>query len=68
MDINSLLNGVDFDCGRHHPCYIEYVYIQENAISRVTAICKPYNRILLVADENTFAVAGEKPTVSMNRC
>ncbi len=66
MDINSLLNGVDCDCGRHHTCDIEYVYIQENAISRLTAICKPYNRILLVADENTFAVAGEKTKACLN--
>ena len=63
MDINKLLKGVDCACGRKHTCDIEYVYIEKNAIQRLMEICGQNRNILLVADENTFAAAGEK-TVS----
>ena len=63
MDINKLLKGVNCDCGRTHTCDIEYVYIENNAIQRLGEICGQDRNILLVADENTFAAAGEK-TVS----
>ncbi|MBR5153013.1 MAG: sn-glycerol-1-phosphate dehydrogenase [Clostridia bacterium] len=55
-----MLKGKTCDCGKHHSCDIEYVYIEDGAIQRLTEICKAYNRILLVADENTFAAAGDK--------
>lgn len=60
MDINQLLKGVDCTCDKHHTCSIKSVYVEKDAISRLTDIAKPYSSILLVADENTFAVAGEK--------
>jgi len=60
MDINSLLGGVDCSCGKHHTCDIKYVYIEKNAFSRLSDICRDYDNILIVADENTFAAAGEK--------
>ena len=66
MNINELLKGMDCACGKHHHCDIDYVYIEKDAISRLSELCKSYNKILLVADENTFSAAGEK-TVSALR-
>ncbi|MBE7051538.1 MAG: sn-glycerol-1-phosphate dehydrogenase [Ruminococcaceae bacterium] len=60
MDINELLQGVECSCGKFHSCDIEYVYIADGAISKLKNICTIYNKILIVADENTFAAAGEK--------
>lgn len=60
MDINSLLKGGPCACGREHRCAIESVYIEKGAISRLAAVCKDYREILIVADQNTFAAAGEK--------
>ena len=58
MDINELLKGVDCACGKHHTCDIEKVYIEKGAICHLTELCADYQKILVVADENTFAVAG----------
>lgn len=63
MDINKLLRGVDCRCGKKHTCDIEYVYIEKGAISRLSDICRKYDNILIVADQNTYAAAGDK-TVS----
>ena len=60
MDINSILNGVKCDCGKEHMCGIECVYIENGAIEKLSMLCKSYNTILIVADENTFSAAGEK--------
>lgn len=66
MDINKLLKGVDCTCGRHHTCDIDYVYIEKDAISHLTEICKDYTNILIVADENTFGAAGEKTVTALS--
>lgn len=58
MNINNILNGVNCDCGKKHNCSIEKVYIESGAIERLTTLCHDYNNILLVADGNTFSVAG----------
>ncbi|MBQ7037392.1 MAG: sn-glycerol-1-phosphate dehydrogenase [Clostridia bacterium] len=60
MDINSILNGVKCACGKEHHCSIEKVYIESGAIKRLTQLCGAYNNILLVADGNTFSVAGDE--------
>jgi len=61
MDINEILKGVSCTkCGKFHTCPIEYVYIESGAISRLTELCAPYEKILVVADENTYGAAGEK--------
>lgn len=59
MNINELLKGVDCICGKHHSCNIKYVYIEKDATKRLKDICKDYNSVLIVADENTFKAAGE---------
>ena len=60
MDINEILKGVKCAaCGKEHKCPIEKVYVEENACRHLTEICKEYNNILVVADENTFKASGE---------
>ena len=60
MNINELLKGVDCACGKFHKCDIENVYVEENAISRLSLLCEKYNNVLVVCDENTFNAAGEQ--------
>ena len=60
MDINDILNGVECSCGKSHKCDIEYIFIEKNAIERLSVLCKSYSNILIVADENTYKAAGKK--------
>lgn len=60
MEIKELLKGLDCSCGKHHSCDIKYVAIEKGAISYLTTITNQIKNILMVADENTYAVAGEK--------
>lgn len=60
IDINGLLSGVCCKCGKTHACNIEKVYVESGATARLVELCEPYNSILIVADENTYAVAGDK--------
>ena len=59
MNINELLKGVKCECGREHTCDIKYVYVESDAARRLPGILKDFSSILLVADENTYAAAGE---------
>ncbi|MBQ9975770.1 MAG: sn-glycerol-1-phosphate dehydrogenase [Clostridia bacterium] len=59
MDINELLRGVDCSCGRHHACDIGCVWVEKGAVSHLEELCRDYKSIMLVADENTYGVAGE---------
>lgn len=62
MDINELLKGVECSCGRHHTCGMEHVYIEHDAMKRFSQLCREYENILIVADENTYAAAGKQTT------
>ena len=66
MDINSILSGVNCSCGKMHTCDIEYVYIENGAISRLKELCAKKENILIVADENTFSAAGEKVLAALS--
>ena len=59
MDINNLLNGYQCECGKYHTCDIDYVFVERGAAKHLSEICKEYHQILIVADENTYAAAGE---------
>ena len=59
MDTNAILKGVDCSCGRRHECDIEHVYIEKGAISKLSELCRGYEKILVVADENTYGAAGK---------
>ena len=65
MNINKLLKGVECECGKYHTCDIDYVYIEKDAVLRLKDICKNYNNILIVADENTYKAAGDKTVFAL---
>ena len=65
MDINELLQGVECSCGKFHTCDIKYVYIERGAIDHLKEICADYQKILIVADENTFGVAGAQTLAAL---
>ena len=60
MDINQLLKGKKCSCGRFHTCDIGHVFIEDGAISKLSELCREYKSVLVVADENTFAAAGDE--------
>lgn len=61
MNINELLGGVKCQaCGKTHNCDIESIFVESGAISRLGRLCEKYEKILIVADENTYGVAGDK--------
>ncbi len=59
MNINDLLKEIDCECGKKHSCDIKYVYIEKDAIFRISSLVENYNNILLTADSNTYAVCGD---------
>ena len=65
MEINELLKGVDCSCGKHHACDIQHVAIGNDAISQISVLAKNYTSVLVVADENTYAAAGEKTMIAL---
>ena len=60
MDINELLQGHKCSCGKFHTCPIKYVFIEKNAEKRLNEILNQNEKILIVADENTFSAAGNQ--------
>ena len=60
MELEELLKGIDScECGKSHPCPIKHVVIRSGAICEIPKLTETYNKILLVADENTYRAAGE---------
>ena len=60
MTVSELISGVvNCECGKDHLCPIKEVVIGEGAISSIPRVSADYKRILLVADENTYAAAGK---------
>lgn len=57
-DLNSKFENCA--CGKPHLCPIDYVNIGENALDSLIELSMPYSHILLVSDENTYKVCGEK--------
>ena len=60
VDIYKLREPKNCSCGRTHRCDIKYIYIEKDAITHLSEMCDGYRNILIIADENTFAAAGEK--------
>lgn len=65
MDIAKLLKGIDCSCGKFHSCDIEYVSVRNGAIAELRDLCREFEEILLVADGNTFAAAGDKTLTAL---
>ena len=54
---------IEMDCTcsqKHHSIPTEVIEVSEHAIEKIPAILQGYHRIFLVADENTYAVAGKR--------
>ena len=58
MNVNEILSGIDCKCGKRHTCSIEKVYIEKGAVKRLGELCGDCKKVLVVADENTFAAGG----------
>ena len=65
MKMNELLKGVHCGCGKHHSCAIDYVAVEAGAISHLRELAKDYGKVLLVADENTWAAAGAQTLAAL---
>lgn len=60
-DIASLLGVKDTcTCGKSHTCLIDRVVIQHGALQELPAMVANYHNILLVCDENTRRVCGDR--------
>ena len=61
MNIKEMLKGnSSCPCKRPHTCDIHAVEIGEGVLERLPEICADYRRIVLVADENTYPLCGDK--------
>lgn len=61
MDIKTMLAGKhDCACKRAHTCDIRYVEIGNNVLDRLAEICADFHHVVLVADENTYPLCGDK--------
>ncbi len=60
MDMKKLLMGKpNCDCGMSHVCPTRYVEIGENACDILPELTLQFENILVVADRNTYAAAGD---------
>ena len=66
MNINEILSGVDCECGKHHTCSIEKVYIEKGAVARLSELCADYKSAIIVADENTYGAGGERVEAALS--
>ncbi len=61
MDIQAMLAGVsNCACKREHTCDIRFVEIGNGVLERIPEIVGDFRRIVLVADENTYPLCGDK--------
>ncbi len=60
-DIKELVKGIpNCPCGKEHTCPTEAVEIGSGVLPKIVDLCINYDRILLVADQNTYRVCGEE--------
>lgn len=67
MNINELLCKAECSCGKCHKCDIESVTIKRGAIKELPSLCEKYDRILLIADANTYDAAGKKVIEALSK-
>lgn len=59
LDIASYCSReIHCSCGHTHFCPISEVVVEKGALNKLPGLMKEYSHILLVADENTYAVCG----------
>lgn len=60
-DLNTIINrDIACSCGKTHRCDIPGLAIGKGALDRLCVLVKEYNKILVVADNNTWLVCGDK--------
>ena len=64
--MNLELKKENCSCGRRHGCDIEAVFVECGAIARLGELCRDYEKILVIADENTFRAAGEQTLLALS--
>ena len=58
-DIKELVKGIhNCKCGKDHSCPTEAVEIGSGVLPKIVELCADYDKILLVADQNTYRVCG----------
>ena len=50
---------INCTCGRTHFCNLGEVVVEKGALNHLPRLTEKYNRILLVADQNTYAACGK---------
>lgn len=60
MDFQPLLQKKHCACGKVHKCDIRHILIENGAVQKLGSLLESYHHILVVADTNTYAVAGEE--------
>ncbi len=59
MNMKKLVAGIlGCSCGMDHLCPIDHIEISGEMLSHLPAYCAGYQKILLVADQNTYGAAG----------
>lgn len=66
MDFDKLLTPSPCSCGKPHSCSMKKVLIGSGVIGQLGELVKEYQKIVLVADTNTYAVCGEKVKEQLN--
>ncbi len=60
MNIADLLKVKEnCHCGQNHCCNVKYVYIDNGVVNELSHLTKDYQNIVVVADQNTYDVAGK---------
>ena len=58
-DIKELVKGIhNCPCGKDHACPTEAVEIGSGVLPKIVDLCSGYEKVLLVADQNTYRVCG----------
>ena len=61
LDISAYCGKeINCTCGRTHFCNLGEVVVEKGALSHLPRLTEKYQRILLVADQNTYAACGQK--------
>lgn len=61
MNFEKLVLGIEnCGCGKNHTCPIKAVIIENNATTKLLDLTENFDNILIVADNNTYKVLGER--------
>lgn len=61
MRVSGLINqDINCSCGKVHRCDIPYLNIGKGALSALPGMVKDFSHILVVADNNTYALCGDR--------